>query len=79
MSTLDLELLRTFIAVVDHHGFAQAGTQLARTQSSVTQQMQRLEQQVGVGLFEKRGRQKNTHRSGPTITAPCAANASPQR
>lgn len=39
--TLDLELLRTFIAVVDHHSFAEAGAQLARTQSSVTQHMQR--------------------------------------
>lgn len=67
MSTLDLELLRTFIAVVDHHGFAQAGTQLARTQSSVTQQMQRLEQQVGVGLFEKRGRQKTLTEAGQQL------------
>ncbi|KDD65206.1 DNA-binding transcriptional LysR family regulator [Pseudomonas sp. BT76 TE3572] len=62
--TLDLELLRTFIAVVDHHSFAEAGAQLARTQSSVTQHMQRLEQQVGVSLFEKRGRQKQLTEPG---------------
>lgn len=67
METLDLELLRTFIAVVDHHGFAQAGAQLARTQSSVTQQMQRLEQQVGVTLFEKRGRQKQLTEAGQQL------------
>lgn len=67
METLDLELLRTFIAVVDHHGFAQAGAQLARTQSSVTQQMQRLEQQVGVSLFEKRGRQKQLTEAGQQL------------
>jgi len=60
LPTLDLELLRTFIAVVDHHSFAEAGAQLARTQSSVTQHMQRLEQLVGVSLFEKRGRQNNS-------------------
>ncbi|TMU83214.1 transcriptional regulator LrhA [Pseudomonas fluorescens] len=63
-STLDLELLRTFIAVVDHHSFAEAGAQLARTQSSVTQHMQRLEQLVGVSLFEKRGRQKQLTEAG---------------
>ncbi|AKJ96585.1 LysR family transcriptional regulator [Pseudomonas chlororaphis] len=67
MSTLDLELLRTFIAVVDHHGFAQAGAQLARTQSSVTQHMQRLEHQVGVSLFEKRGRHKQLTEAGQQL------------
>ena len=64
LPTLDLELLRTFIAVVDHHSFAEAGAQLARTQSSVTQHMQRLEQLVGVNLFEKRGRQKQLTEAG---------------
>ena len=63
-ATLDLELLRTFIAVIDHHSFAEAGAQLARTQSSVTQHMQRLEHQVGVSLFEKRGRQKQLTEPG---------------
>lgn len=67
MSTLDLELLRTFIAVVDHHSFAEAGAQLSRTQSSVTQHMQRLEQQVGVSLFEKRGRQKQLTEAGQQL------------
>ncbi|WP_259642067.1 LysR substrate-binding domain-containing protein [Pseudomonas syringae group genomosp. 7] len=63
-STLDLELLRTFVAVVDYHSFALAGARLARTQSSVTQHMQRLEQQVGVSLFQKQGRQKQLTESG---------------
>lgn len=67
MTILDLELLRTFIAVVDHHSFAEAGVQLARTQSSVTQHMQRLEQQVGVNLFEKRGRQKQLTEAGQQL------------
>lgn len=64
MPTLDLELLRTFVMVADHHSFAEAGARLARTQSSVTQHMQRLEQQVGVNLFEKRGRQKQLTEAG---------------
>jgi len=56
--TLDLELLRTFVAVTDKTSFGAAGQHLGRTQSSVTQHMQRLEQQVGVTLFHKQGRQK---------------------
>src|SRR5471032_1478404 len=63
-STLDLELLRTFIAVVDNHSFAEAGLHLARTQSSVTQHMQRLEQRIGVSLFQKQGRQKQLTEPG---------------
>ncbi|WP_296253337.1 LysR substrate-binding domain-containing protein [Pseudomonas sp. UBA4194] len=57
-STLDLELLRTFVAVADQASFGAAGQHLGRTQSSVTQHMQRLEQQVGVSLLHKQGRQK---------------------
>jgi len=63
-TTLDLELLRTFVAVVDHHSFAEAGARLSRTQSSVTQHMQRLEQQIGVSLFQKQGRQKQLTEPG---------------
>lgn len=63
-TTLDLELLRTFVAVADHHSFAEAGQYLSRTQSSVTQHMQRLEQQVGVTLFQKQGRQKSLSEPG---------------
>ena len=43
MPTLDLELLRTLAAVVTHRSFAAAAVHLDRTQSAVTQQMQRLE------------------------------------
>lgn len=58
MPTLDLELLRSLTAVVQQGSFAAGALQLGRTQSAVTQQMQRLEQQVGQTLFEKQGRQK---------------------
>ena len=58
MHTFDLELLRSLAAIVAHESFAAAAVQLGRTQSAVTQQMQRLEEQIGHPLFEKRGRQK---------------------
>lgn len=58
MNTLDLELLRTLSAIDTHEGFAAAGVQMGKTQSAVTQQMQRLEEQIGHPLFEKQGRSK---------------------
>ena len=58
MHTLDLELLRSLAAIVSHDSFAAAAVHLGRTQSAVTQQMQRLEEQIGHPLFEKQGRQK---------------------
>jgi len=57
-ATFDLELLRSFVAVVDAGSFAAGGTRLGRTQSAVTQQIQRLELQAGLPLFQKEGRQK---------------------
>lgn len=58
METLDLELLRTLLAIHEHASFAAAALRLERTQSAVTQQMQRLEDQIGHPLFEKQGRNK---------------------
>jgi DNA-binding transcriptional LysR family regulator len=55
---LDLELLRSFVAVADRESFARAAEQVHRTQSAVTQQMARLEEQLGVALFRKVGRSR---------------------
>jgi DNA-binding transcriptional LysR family regulator len=55
---LDLDLLRTFVAVADLHTFAAAAAAVCRTQSAVSQQMQRLEQLVGKELFVRHGRNK---------------------
>ena len=55
---LDLDLLRTFVAVADLNTFAAAAVAVSRTQSAVSQQMQRLEQLVGKELFARHGRNK---------------------
>ena len=55
---LDLDLLRTFVAVADLNTFAAAAVAVCRTQSAVSQQMQRLEQLVGKELFARHGRNK---------------------
>jgi DNA-binding transcriptional LysR family regulator len=67
MSTLDLELLRSLVTIVGHESFGAAAVQLGRTQSAVTQQMQRLEEQIGHALFEKRGRQKRLTEHGERL------------
>ncbi|MDP3798416.1 MAG: LysR substrate-binding domain-containing protein [Polaromonas sp.] len=58
MNTLDLELLRALVAIEEQDSFAGAAIHLGKTQSAVTQQMQRLEDRIGHPLFEKQGRHK---------------------
>jgi DNA-binding transcriptional LysR family regulator len=61
---LDLDVLRTFVAIVEREGFAPAAEQVRRTQSAVTQQMQRLEEDLRVPLFHKVGRAKKLTEHG---------------
>ena len=53
---MDLELLRTFVLAVDLDSFAKAADRVARSQSAVSLQMQRLEEMTGQPLFIKQGR-----------------------
>src|SRR5690606_37502060 len=55
METLDLDALRTLVAIQEQNGFAAAALLLGKTQSAVTQQMQRMESQLGRVLIERRG------------------------
>ncbi len=61
---LDLDLLRTFVSIAEAETFAAASQRVHRTQSAVTQQMQRLEAQIGLALFVKRGRGKQLTEAG---------------
>ncbi len=56
--TLELDLLRTLVTIANLQSFAATAVHQGRTQSAITQQMQRLEEKVGHPLFEKHGRQK---------------------
>lgn len=64
MRNLDLDLLRTFVAIADAESFAAAAMRIHRTQSAVSQQMQRLEGQVGKSLMVKQGRTKRLTEDG---------------
>jgi DNA-binding transcriptional LysR family regulator len=50
---LDLELLRSFVSVVDSGGFTRAGERIHRTQSTVSQQIKRLEDDLGQPLLNR--------------------------
>jgi DNA-binding transcriptional LysR family regulator len=53
---LDLELLRSFVSVVDAGGFTRASERVHRTQSTVSQQIRRLEDDFGRVLLNRNGR-----------------------
>jgi DNA-binding transcriptional LysR family regulator len=53
---LDLELLKSFVSVVDAGGFTRAGERVHRTQSTVSQQIRRLEDDLGQTLLNRSGK-----------------------
>jgi DNA-binding transcriptional LysR family regulator len=52
----DLDLLRSFVSVVDSGGFTRASERVHKTQSTVSQQIKRLEDDVGRPLLVRAGR-----------------------
>ena len=56
MQNLDIDQLRTFLAVVETLSFTRAGEQVHKTQSAVSMQMKRLEEIIGKQLFTRVGR-----------------------
>jgi len=67
MSSLDLELLRTLVGIVDCGGFTRAGERLNRTQSTISQQIKRLEDHVGQPLLIRQGRGVALTSAGETL------------
>lgn len=56
VAPLDLDQLRTFVAITETGSFTRAAEEVFRTQSAVSMQMRRLEERIGKPLFEKDGR-----------------------
>src|SRR5579862_5633339 len=53
---IDVDQLRTFIAIVETGSFTRAAEVVHKTQSAVSMQMKRLEERVGRPIFERDGR-----------------------
>ena len=51
MPRLDPDLLRAFVAVAERRSFTRAAAHLNRTQATVSLQVRRLEQRLGIPLF----------------------------
>lgn len=64
---LDLELLRSFVSVVDAGGFTRAGERVHRTQSTVSQQIKRLEEDVGQVLLHRDGKDVRPTEAGERL------------
>ena len=73
MHLLDIDQLRTFVAIADTGSFTRAADIVHKTQSAVSMQMKRLEERVGRAVFERDGRASQPHRgrrAPPRLRAP---------
>jgi DNA-binding transcriptional LysR family regulator len=66
---LDLDTLRTLSVAHDLGGLAQAAERLGRTPSAISLQMKRLQHDLGMPLFRKRGRRLALTEAGETALA----------
>ncbi len=64
---MDIGLLRSFVSVVDAGGFTRAGERVHRTQSTVSQQIKRLEDMLGRPLLERNGKQATLTEEGERL------------
>jgi DNA-binding transcriptional LysR family regulator len=68
-TNLDIDILRTVVAAQRLGGFNRAAEALGRSQSAVSQQVAKLEAQLGVPLFRKQGRSLAPTDAGEALLA----------
>jgi DNA-binding transcriptional LysR family regulator len=66
-TNLDMDVLRTYVCLHDLGTLQGAANSVGRSQSAVSQQLRKLEDQVGRPLFRKSGRQLALTDSGDTV------------
>ena len=69
VATLDLDQLRTFVAIAETGSFTRAADRVAKTQSAVSMQMRRLEERIGKAIFARDGRQSKLSEDGERLLA----------
>ena len=67
MKDLPINVLRTFVAIVERGGFTQAAAFLGMTQPTVSQQLKKLEELVGLPLLNRGQRQLELTTAGEKI------------
>jgi DNA-binding transcriptional LysR family regulator len=68
-TNLDMDVLRTLVTAQQLGGFNRAANHIGRSQSAVSQQIRKLEEQVGETLFQKQGRALLLTPAGETLLA----------
>jgi DNA-binding transcriptional LysR family regulator len=68
-TNLDMDVLRTLLMAQQLGSFSRAADRIGRSQSAVSQQIRKLEQQVGEPLFQKQGRGLALTDAGEVILA----------
>ena len=66
-SMLDLDQLRTFVAISDSGSFTRAAETVHKTQSAVSMQMRRLEERLGKPIFGRDGRSAKLTEDGERL------------
>jgi DNA-binding transcriptional LysR family regulator len=66
-SMLDLDQLRTFVAIADTGSFTRASEVVFKTQSAVSMQMRRLEERIGKPIFARDGRASKLTEEGERL------------
>ena len=66
---VNLNLLLTFVEVAEHSSFRRAAESIGRTQSAVSMQIQQLEAQLGLQLFNRTTRQVRLTQEGTELLA----------
>ena len=67
LDAVSLDQLRTFIAAVDEGRFSAASRKLLRAQSVVSESISKLEEQIGVQLFDRAGRYPKLTAAGSAV------------
>ena len=68
--TLDLDLLRAFVTIAETGSFTRAGARLGRTQSAISLQVKRLEDQLGRAVFHRSPRSLVLTAEGERLLGP---------
>ena len=64
---MEIRNIRTFIKAAELGSFSKAGLELGYAQSTVTLQMQQLEEELGVSLFDRQGKKLSLSQNGRTF------------
>ncbi len=69
VASFDIDALRAIVAGAEQGSFARAANELGRSQSAVSMQLKKLEQQAGVDLFVRKGRGLAPTEAGEALIA----------